>query len=134
MSAPLCIAPPGKACRGIVLAVLVGLATNAVGFQSLRGPSFLNASGAEIEIYVSTVSKGEFHLLTNFAPGPPVIMRDGYELTALKVIASGHTFEFGGPELTAQRGSMKPHDQLWVFDGERICVVRHREPLPKRCP
>jgi hypothetical protein len=114
-----------NATKGWVV-VVASLVAALTGFRSLAGPSFYNGSDTPIELYVITDDDAVVHLLTHFEPHSLFTQSEARVVKAMKVVVLSKEYQIDKSEATREVGDIRVRDQLWVFDGTRICVVRNR--------
>ncbi len=106
------------------LAVLLGLAAMAPvagAMQSLHGPTFANSSGMAVDL--SIVFDGKVEPVLRAAAGHNMFsMSDEVHVQSIVVTAGGRRYELDKDDYAAQSAGRPQGRQVWIFDGERICV------------
>jgi hypothetical protein len=108
----------------------------AFGVTSLLGPTFFNGGSFEVDVYISNNAAENIQLLKDFPAKRFFAGRVPMEVNTMKVVSRGITFQTDSEEIAKQRQGLEPKEQLWLFDGERICVVKKRTfdaGVPFRC-
>jgi hypothetical protein len=106
--------------------VILGCAIAISGFQSIGGPSFFNGSNEEVDVFIESPGVETVHLLTRFPPHTAFAESEERNITSVTVVTKARRLKSNAQLIAQQRVSMRPKEQLWVFDGEQICVIRNR--------
>jgi hypothetical protein len=125
-----------KILTNSVLAVVV-LIQPAFALTPLDGPSFYNGGESEIDLHVSTETAPDIHLLKSFPPKSLFTERRRIEVKEVRVVAQGKTFHLRQSDVAKLRQGLAAREQIWVFDGDRVCVIRKRAFDPNigvQCP
>ncbi len=124
--------------KGVAWAFLCAIFLDpAFGVTSLLGPTFYNGGSSEVDVYISNNAAENIQLLKDFPAKKFFAGRDPLEVSTMKVVSRGITFQTDSEEIAKQRQGLEPKEQLWLFDGEHVCMVKKRtfDPgAPIRCP
>lgn len=104
-------------------AFLMSMCRSAHSFESLRGPTFLNSSDADVDVSVVGDDGKTQQLLHAFPAHQTIAIPRELPVQSVFVVAGPRRYELGAREYTAQSQALLQRRQLWVFDGARICVV-----------
>lgn len=91
-------------------------------FESLRGPTFSNSSNMEVD--VSVESDGKVQSVLNAFPAHQLIALPR-ELRAQSIImvVGQRRYELTQAEYALQSSGLPETRQLWIFDGNMLCVL-----------
>jgi len=108
----------------LILAVfLVVACPSANSFESLRGPIFSNSSDFKVDLAVTVDGKAQ-QLLRTFPAHQLFAMPRELRVQSISVVVGTRHYEFSEQEYSKQSNGLPQKRQLWVFDGERVCVLK----------
>lgn len=95
-----------------------------------------NGGASEAEFAVMQ-SDGQLKSLGEVRPGISLVVRAAVPPGAIRVTSNGRQFELDETQRARQALDLRQPQQVWVFDGERVCVIDNHlmpERGVARCP
>jgi hypothetical protein len=121
----------------VVIVLLVIVCPSTHSMESLKGPTFSNSSGTEVGLSVSSEGKSQ-ELLRAFPAHQLIAMPRELRVQSIYVVAGERRYELDEGEYVAQSSGLSQRRQLWIFDGQRLCVrdisqMKDRPHSPPTC-
>lgn len=112
---------------------LVGAAAVICAGCKDAGPSFANTAGEVIRVQAHFDSQ-PFRGVDWLPLQPGDVFRDPFEhqLVDITVEAHGQLFHLNADQVSKARRDVVMRKQIWLFDGEAICMVTVQEYEPKQ--
>jgi hypothetical protein len=107
-------------------------------FESWSGPLVYSSAPGNIDVYVSTPAGRETHLLTRFGPNRRTRIPIKLDVASIRVTSVDQDYFLGQERLDVQSRHIPLINQLWMFDGDSVCILDERQipagQQPTKCP